>query len=82
MEKQGRGFGGGDKRVGSRSDPVTVGYANGLIGYVPGKKTYALGGYEVASSYHLFLRPAPFTEEAEDLVVGKAVDLASVLSQK
>ncbi len=61
---------------------VTVGYANGLIGYVPGKKTYALGGYEVASSYHLFLRPAPFTEEAEDLVVGKAVDLAGVLSQK
>ena len=61
---------------------VTVGYANGLIGYVPGKKTYPLGGYEVASSYHLFLRPAPFTEEAEDLVVGKAVDLASGLSQK
>jgi hypothetical protein len=58
---------------------VTVGYTNGLIGYVPGKETYPLGGYEVASSYHLFGRPAPFTDDAETLMVEKAVDLARSL---
>jgi hypothetical protein len=58
---------------------VTVGYTNGLIGYVPGKETYPLGGYEVSSSYHLFLRPAPFTRDAEDLVVGKAIELTRSL---
>ena len=30
--------------------------ANGLIAHVPSEQTYDLGGYEVDSSYHLFIR--------------------------
>ena len=42
---------------------VTVGYTNGLIGYVPGKETYPLGGYDVTSPYQLCLMPLPFTPD-------------------
>ncbi len=50
---------------------VMVAYANGLIGYVPGKETYSLGGYEVDRSHHIFGRPAPFVRSVEDRIVAK-----------
>jgi len=59
------------------STTITAAYSNGLIGYVPAKETYDLGGYEVDGSHFYFLRPAPFVKEVEDLIVARTLDLAS-----
>jgi len=58
---------------------LTVAYSNGLIGYVPSKKTYDLGGYEVDGSHFYFLRPAPFVKEIEDLIVAKTAGIVEKL---
>ncbi len=60
---------------------ITVAYSNGLIAYVPSKKTYDLGGYEVDGSHFYFLRLAPFAKEIEDLIVAKTADLVSNLQK-
>jgi neutral ceramidase len=59
---------------------ITVAYSNGLIGYVPGKETYPLGGYEVDGSFYYFLRAAPFSQKVEDLIATRTQNLASTLS--
>jgi len=58
----------------------TVAYANGLIAYVPGAETYDLGGYEVDGSYHLFLRPAPFTPTVEEQIVEQTTALMATFA--
>ncbi len=58
---------------------IAAAYANGLIAYVPSQATYDLGGYEVDGSYHLFIRPAPFTNEVEERIVAHAVQMAQNL---
>jgi hypothetical protein len=57
-----------------RAGPAVIpaGYANGSVGYVPSRRIYPEGGYEVAGAYHYYGQPAPFTEEAEDLVLAAA----------
>lgn len=42
---------------------------------MPGADTYDLGGYEVASSYTYFGRPAPFTRDAESLILATTREL-------
>ena len=58
----------------------TIAYANGLIAYVPGEKTYPLGGYEVDGSYRYFLRPAPFKSTIEELIVEQTKELVATLN--
>ncbi|MFL2540641.1 MAG: hypothetical protein ACJ0UT_01465 [Candidatus Latescibacterota bacterium] len=58
----------------------TVAYANGLIAYVPGKETYPLGGYEVDGSHRYFLRPAPFKDTVEELIVAQTTALTAHLN--
>ena len=58
---------------------ITCAYANGLIAYVPSEETYDLGGYEVDGSYHLFIRPAPFTRDVESLIVERSTQLLQTL---
>ena len=58
---------------------ITCAYANGLIAYVPSEQTYDLGGYEVDGSYHLFIRPAPFTRDVESLIVKRSTQLFQTL---
>ena len=65
------------KEVLQPSTTITAAYSNGLIGYVPARETYDLGGYEVNGSHFYFLRPAPFVKEVEELIVARTVDLAS-----
>ena len=61
---------------------VTVAYSNDLIGYVPSEATYDLGGYEVdGGSHYYFLQPAPFTRQAERLVIDRTAEMVTSLSR-
>ena len=45
-----------------------MGYSNGSVGYVPSRRIYPEGGYEVDGSYFYYGQPAPFAVEVEDHV--------------
>ena len=45
---------------------LVVGYANGSLGYLPGKDAIDEGGYEVAVAYKYYGLPGPFTKDLED----------------
>jgi len=45
-----------------------IGYSNGSVGYVPSRRIYPEGGYEVDGSYYYYGQPAPFERRAEDVV--------------
>ncbi len=57
------------KRALSPAVTVAAACSNGLIGYIPSKNAWPLGGYEVARSHYYFRLPAPFTEDVEDRLV-------------
>jgi hypothetical protein len=59
--------------------PVTLGYSNDLVGYVPTRREYAFGGYEPVVSQRHFGRPAPFAPEAGELLVQHALELTDEL---
>jgi hypothetical protein len=59
--------------------PVTLGYSNDLIGYVPTRREYPLGGYEPMVAQRHFGRPAPFAPEAGELLVQHALELTAEL---
>ena len=61
------------KRALSPGVTVAAAYSNGLIGYIPSKSAWPLGGYEVVGSHHYFRLPAPFTGDVEDRLVGAAL---------
>jgi len=50
-----------------------AGYANGCVGYVPTAQAIPLGGYEVEEAHLGYRLPAPFTSEAEPMVVQACV---------
>jgi neutral ceramidase len=60
-----------------------MGYCNGSWDYLEPREEYADGGYEVRSSHmdsiHPFPKPLGLAPGAEDVVVGKAVELARSL---
>lgn len=45
-------------------------YANAAPGYIPSRRTLALGQYEAVGSTRYYDLPAPFAPEVEDLIVG------------
>jgi hypothetical protein len=59
--------------------PVTLGYSNDLVGYVPTRREYPLGGYEPVVAQRHFGRPAPFAPEAGELLVRHSLELTSEL---
>lgn len=59
--------------------PVTLGYSNDLIGYVPTRSEYPLGGYEPVVAQRHFGRPAPFSPEAGELLVRHSLELTEEL---
>jgi neutral ceramidase len=59
--------------------PVTLGYSNDLIGYVPTRREYPFGGYEPVVAQRHFGRPAPFAPEAGEQLVQHALDLTAEL---
>lgn len=61
------------KRALSPAVTVTAACSNGLIGYIPSKNAWPLGGYEVEGSHCYFRLPAPFTGDVEDRLVQAAL---------
>jgi len=59
--------------------PVTLGYSNGLVGYVATRAEYRFGGYEPALAQRHFGRPAPFAPEAGEELVRHALELTAEL---
>jgi hypothetical protein len=53
-----------------RSDnrALLIGYANGMIGYLPTAVQLAEGGYEAHDSIYYFLLPAPYSPEVEPIM--------------
>jgi hypothetical protein len=48
-----------------------AGYSNDVFGYVPSARVAREGGYEGGDAMIYYGRPAPFTEEVEELIVGQ-----------
>ncbi len=59
--------------------PVTLGYSNGLVGYVATRPEYPFGGYEPSLAQRHFDRPAPFAPEAGELLVRVSLELTDEL---
>ncbi len=59
--------------------PVTLGYSNGLVGYVPTRKEYPLGGYEPVVAQRHFGFAAPFAPEAGEQLVEHTLELTAEL---
>lgn len=52
-----------------------AGYSNDVFGYVPSLRVLREGGYEGGDAMVYYARPGPFTENVEELIVGKVGDL-------
>jgi hypothetical protein len=52
-----------------------AGYSNDVFGYVPSLRVLREGGYEGGDAMIYYGRPAPFTEQVEELIVGKVRQL-------
>ena len=59
--------------------PVTLGYSNDMIGYVPTRAEYPFGGYEPVISPRHFGKAAPFAPEAGELLVRHSLELTQEL---
>ncbi len=58
---------------------MICGFANGNIGYIPARRAYAQGGYEVADAYKYYGYPAALAPEAGEQIVAAALRLAGRL---
>ncbi|HQJ24605.1 MAG TPA: hypothetical protein PLW63_04575, partial [Bacillota bacterium] len=54
---------------------------DGAAGYVPSAGEIIKGGYEVADSYHFYGMPAPYSEAAYDIALGKAKQLIASITR-
>lgn len=52
-----------------------AGYGNDVFAYVPSLRVLREGGYEGADAMIYYARPGPFTEQVEELIIGKAHEL-------
>jgi hypothetical protein len=59
--------------------PVTLGYSNDLIGYVPTRGEYPFGGYEPLVAQRHFGKAAPVAPEAGELLVRHSLELTEEL---
>jgi hypothetical protein len=59
--------------------PVTLGYSNDLLGYVPTRSEYPFGGYEPVVSHRHFGKAAPVAPEAGELLVQHSLELTDEL---
>ena len=59
--------------------PVTLGYSNDLLGYVPTRREYPFGGYEPVVAQRHFGKPAPVAPEAGELLIRHSLELTDEL---
>jgi len=60
---------------------MTVGYANGLLGYIPTPEAFEEGGYETAHAYRLW-RLQPFGREVGEITRREGLSLLKVLHEE
>lgn len=56
---------------------MICGFANGNVGYIPARRAYPKGGYEVADAYKYYGYPAAVTPEAGEAIVVSAVRMGN-----
>lgn len=64
---------------------VTLGYANGVPGYLPYPDAYASGGYEVCQAHRYYGQPSAFAPDASKAVVraaGEALNMVRLTGSK
>lgn len=54
---------------------MLCGFANGNVGYIPARRAYPLGGYEVADAYKFYGYPSALAPEAGEMIVACAIEL-------
>ena len=59
---------------------MTVGYANGLLGYIPTPEAFEEGGYEPSTAYRLW-RLQPFGREVGEIVKREGLSLLRALHE-
>lgn len=59
---------------------VFVGYANGLVGYIPTAKALVEGGYESDDSHKLYGVPYPYAPETEEILLNTAKELCNEIT--
>ena len=55
---------------------LVVGFANHNIGYIPARRAYPHGGYEIAEAYKYYGYPAALAPEAGELIIEAALSYA------
>jgi hypothetical protein len=58
---------------------MVAGFANGNVGYIPARRAYANGGYEVAEAYRYYGYPAAIAPEGGEQIVASATTLSTKL---
>ena len=58
---------------------MVVGFANGNVGYIPARRAYAQGGYEVAEAYRYYGYAAAIAPEGGEQILSSAATLSARL---
>jgi hypothetical protein len=62
-------------KAASAAPVMVVGFANDSIGYIPARRAYPHGGYEIAEAYKYYGYPAVLAPEAGEMIVATAARL-------
>jgi hypothetical protein len=54
---------------------MVVGFANGNVGYIPARRAYPHGGYEIDEAYRYYGYPSVFAPETGEMIVATAGEL-------
>lgn len=63
------------KAAGRDAPVMVVGFANDNVGYIPARRAYPQGGYEIDEAYKYYGYPAVLAPEAGELIVATATRL-------
>ncbi|WP_449462554.1 neutral/alkaline non-lysosomal ceramidase N-terminal domain-containing protein [Tardisphaera miroshnichenkoae] len=61
------------------AETLVIGYANGLVGYIPDAKAFEIGSYEASEAY-MYFDTFPFSKNVSKLVVKTSLEVLSSLS--
>jgi hypothetical protein len=61
------------------SFPITLGYSNDALGYLPTEREFGLRGYEPTISHRHYGKPSPVVADAAQLVVRESLELIATL---
>ncbi len=59
-----------------------AGYSNEVMAYIPSERMFSEGGYEVVESMIYYDMPASWAPTLEDIIIGKAKDLAESVGRR